>query len=296
MNKREFLIKLSVMGVPYSIQLSIAEFIERNDRIPNFSETDRFIEGKSFELERIYQKAFSPEVERAYRKNVEYAGVTTIIDRNYPKALKEIYHPPVVLYFQGDFELANEPALGVVGSRVHSPYAEDSLKLLLPDVINQGIVIVIVSGLAKGTDSIVHQMTMNYCGKTIAVIGTGLDVVYPRGNVMLQNEVAAKGLLLTEYPLGSQPLKFHFPQRNRIIAGLVQTILVVEARHRSGTLITANVALQENRNVLAIPGKITESLSQGTNELIAAGAKPALCSEDIIEEFSNFLTNHIKLP
>lgn len=93
MNKREFLIKLSVMGVPYSIQLSIAEFIERNDRIPNFSETDRFIEGKSFELERIYQKAFSPEVERAYRKNVEYAGVTTIIDRNYPKALKEIYHP-----------------------------------------------------------------------------------------------------------------------------------------------------------------------------------------------------------
>lgn len=190
--------------------------------------------------------------------------------------------------------MANEPALGVVGSRVHSPYAEDSLKLLLPDVINQGIVI--VSGLAKGIDSIVHQMTMNCCGKTIAVIGTGLDVVYPRGNVMLQNEVAAKGLLLTEYPLGSQPLKFHFPQRNRIIAGLVQTILVVEARHRSGTLITANVALQENRNVLAIPGKITESLSQGTNELIAAGAKPALCSEDIIEEFSNFLTNHIKLP
>lgn len=294
MNKREFLIKLSVMGVPYSIQLSIAEFIERNDRIPSFSETDRFIEGKSFELERIFQKAFSLEVERAYQKNVEYAGVATIIDRNYPKALKEIYHPPVVLYFQGDFELANEPALGVVGSRVHSPYAEDSLKLLLPDVINQGIVI--VSGLAKGTDSIVHQMTMNYCGKTIAVIGTGLDVVYPRGNVMLQNEVAAKGLLLTEYPLGSQPLKFHFPQRNRIIAGLVQTILVVEARHRSGTLITANVALQENRNVLAIPGKITESLSQGTNELIAAGAKPALCSEDIIEEFSNFLTNHIKLP
>ena len=113
--------------------------------------------------------------------------------------------------------------MGVVGSRVHSPYAEDSLKLLLPDVINQGIVI--VSGLAKGTDSIVHQMTMNYCGKTIAVIGTGLDVVYPRGNVMLQNEVAAKGLLLTEYPLGSQPLKFHFPQRNRIIAGLVQTML-----------------------------------------------------------------------
>ena len=133
MNKREFLIKLSVMGVPYSIQLSIAEFIERNDRIPNFSETDRFIEGKSFELERIFQKAFSPEVERAYRKNVEYAGVATIIDRNYPKALREIYHPPVVLYFQGDFELANEPALGVVGSRVHSPYAEDSLKLLLPD-------------------------------------------------------------------------------------------------------------------------------------------------------------------
>lgn len=294
MDKREFLIKLSVMGVPYSIQLSIAEFIERNDRIPNLSEAKGFIEGKSFELERIFQKAFGPEVERAYRKNVDYAGVTTIIDCNYPKALREIYHPPVVLYFQGDFELANEPALGVVGSRVHSPYAEDSLKLLLPDVINQGIVI--VSGLAKGTDSIVHQMTMNCCGKTIAVIGTGLDVVYPRGNVMLQNEVAAKGLLLTEYPLGSQPLKFHFPQRNRIIAGLVQTILVVEARHRSGTLITANVALQENRNVLAIPGKITESLSQGTNELIAAGAKPALCSEDIIEEFSNFLTNHIKLP
>ena len=100
-------------------------------------------------LKEFIKKHSVPKVERAYRKNVEYAGVATIIDRNYPKALKEIYHPPVVLYFQGDFELANEPALGVVGSRVHSPYAEDSLKLLLPDVINQGIVI--VSGLAKGT-------------------------------------------------------------------------------------------------------------------------------------------------
>ncbi len=126
---------------------------------------------------------------------------------------------------------------------------------------------------------------LKHHGKTIAVIGNGLDISYPSCNRALQTQIAHAGLLLSEYPLESRPLKYHFPLRNRIIAGLCQTVLVVEARHHSGSLITANLALQENRNVLALPGRINDIYSTGCNELIAAGAKPVLNSNDILEEF-----------
>lgn len=145
--------------------------------------------------------------------------------------------------------------------------------------------LVLVSGLAKGVDGLTHQLALKHHGKTIAVIGNGLDISYPSCNRALQTQIAHAGLLLSEYPLESRPLKYHFPLRNRIIAGLCKTVLVVEARHHSGSLITANLALQENRNVLALPGRINDINSTGCNELIAAGAKPVLNSNDILEEF-----------
>ncbi len=154
---------------------------------------------------------------------------------------------------------------------------------LLPNVIQQKLIL--VSGLAKGVDGLSHQLALKHHGKTIAVIGNGLDISYPSCNRALQTQIAHAGLLLSEYPLESRPLKYHFPLRNRIIAGLCQTVLVVEARHHSGSLITANLALQENRNVLALPGRINDIYSTGCNELIAAGAKPVLNSNDILEEF-----------
>ncbi|WP_275086999.1 DNA-processing protein DprA [Limosilactobacillus alvi] len=135
-------------------------------------------------------------------------------------------------------------------------------------------------------DTIAHQFTLENGGKTIGVIGTGLDRFYPLENQELHRQVAEKGVLITEYPLGSEPLPYHFPERNRIIAGLCTACLVLMAKEKSGSLITANLALQENRNVLAVPGLVTVSYSAGCNQLIAAGARSALSSKDILEELA----------
>lgn len=145
-----------------------------------------------------------------------------------------------------------------------------------------------MSGLARGVDGAAHRLTLKHAGKAIAVIGNGLDRIYPRENTDLQNMIMHSGLLLTEYPLGTAPLPFHFPERNRIIAGLSTACLVVEARQKSGSLITANIAVQENRNVLAVPGSILQPLSKGCNELIAQGARPALDASDILEELTMY--------
>lgn len=207
-----------------------------------------------------------------------------ITDDDYPVALKEIYGSSTVLCYRGDRLLLTTKMLAVVGARQMSPYGQAAMDLLLPPVIYAGITI--VSGLARGVDGYSHQNALKYSGKTIGVIGTGLDRCYPREHQGLMQEMMQSQLILTEYPLGTPPHDSHFPARNRIIAGLCQSCLVIEGRHRSGSLITANLALQENRNVLAVPGAINHELSTGCNELIAEGAKPVLTSLDIVEEFS----------
>ncbi|XIF19771.1 MAG: Hypothetical protein AJITA_00457 [Acetilactobacillus jinshanensis] len=183
--------------------------------------------------------------------------------------------------------------LGVVGARKNSQYSIEAMGKILPPVVKKGITI--VAGLAEGVDSLGHQCAIANQGKTIAVIGTGLDQVYPRFHHDLQKYIETHQLLLTEYPLGTPPLGYNFPTRNRIIAGLVETIMIVEAKQRSGSLITANLALDDNRNVTAIPGSITSPLSNGCNELIQEGAKPICCAKDILEEFSD-LTKSDYLP
>lgn len=207
----------------------------------------------------------------------------SILDNGYPRQLKESYLPPIVFFYFGDLSLLNNHLLGIVGSRKCSYYSLEALKLLLPDVIKHNIII--VSGLARGVDRLSHQGAIANNGRTIAVIGTGLDKYYPKENEDLQRQIGKNHLLISEYPVGSQPSRYHFPERNRIIAGLVRSILVTEAKEKSGSLITANLALQNNRNVLALPGRIDSSLSLGCNELISAGAKPVVTPKDILEEF-----------
>lgn len=209
----------------------------------------------------------------------------TILDPDYPVGLRESYSPPLVLYYRGDLQLLRAPSLAVVGARDASDYGRVALGRVLPGVVNQQVAI--VSGLARGIDTLSHQLALARDGMPIAVIGNGLDQTYPPENRDLQEMVARRGLLLTEYPLGSRPLPHHFPTRNRIIAGLCQTCLVVEGRQKSGSLITASIAMQENRNVCAIPGPITSDLAVGPNELIAAGAKPILCARDLLDEFGS---------
>ena len=145
---------------------------------------------------------------------------------------------------------------------------------LMPELLRRKQVI--ASGLAQGVDAIAHQTTLNYGGKTIAVVGNGLNYFYPQGNMDLQRAIAKKGLLLSEYLPDTPPKPFRFPERNRILAGICKNVIVTEAKEHSGSLITANLALQENRNVYAIPGQINSPLSVGTNQLISAGATPII--------------------
>ncbi|KAA9301891.1 DNA-protecting protein DprA [Aerococcus sanguinicola] len=215
-------------------------------------------------------------------------GVVPLVvgDPAYPKALLETHKPALVLFCQGDITLFKRLSLSVVGSRKMTTYGQEALKKLLPPLVEK---LVIVSGLANGIDCLSHQIAIERQGKTIAVIGTGLGQVYPDQNASLQGQIARDHLLVSPLPYHAGAKRWHFPYRNEIIAGLSAACLVVEAGQKSGSLITANYALQANRDVFAVPGPITQPLSRGTNELIQAGAKLILTSQDILEEYSHLL-------
>lgn len=206
----------------------------------------------------------------------------TYIDAAYPAYLRESYQPPLILFYQGNLSLLQQPILTLVGARRATAYTQAVLSQFIPGLVKAGVVI--ASGLAAGADRMAHLTTLAAKGQTIAVIGTGLNRYYPAANQALQAKIANVGLVLSEYPLNSPPQRYHFPERNRILAGLCQALCVTEARQHSGSLITANLALQANRNVLAVPGAITQPLSTGCNQLIAAGARPALTVQDLLEE------------
>lgn len=225
----------------------------------------------------------SSELDAAVSRNQKEPFVT-ILDQTYPSLLRETYCPPIVLFYRGNAKLLQtNRGLAVVGSRQMTHYGQSVVHGLIPPMVKHHLTI--ISGLARGIDSTAQEIALRYGGPTIGVVGAGLDQIYPPENLRLQNLVAREGLVISEYPLGAPPLPYHFPERNRIIAGLCQTCLVVEGKKKSGSLITANIALQENRNVCAVPGKIDTPLSVGCNELIAAGAKPILCAADLLEEF-----------
>jgi DNA processing protein len=218
-------------------------------------------------------------------KQYEQNGIScvTIFDPEYPVMLRETYMPPWVLYAKGDLSLLKaERLLAVVGSRQASAYGIKVIERLFPHLIESQIVI--VSGLATGIDASAHQKAIEYGGKTIGVIAGGFNHLYPKENVLLANMMMKEHLVLSEYPFFVRPQKWHFPMRNRIIAGLCQGTLVVEAKQKSGSLITANYAVQEGRDVFAVPGHILGPHSIGTNELIQQGAKLITSAKDILDE------------
>lgn len=249
----------------------------------------------TFTLEAIHQELSLEEI--AWLRNTDFTNLELQYrkeaihflmyeDALYPKRLKEIYLPPVVLFYKGRLELFNRLSIGIVGARNHTPYSKEALEYLLPDILERKVSI--ISGLARGVDSLAHQLTLELNGETIAVIGNGINICYPKENQSLYDAIGKKGLILSEYPLDSPPLKFHFPYRNRIIAGLSHGLCVIEAKLHSGSLITANVALSENRQVFALPGNITSEYSKGTNELITAGAFPIRNANDILDSLHYF--------
>jgi len=211
--------------------------------------------------------------------------VITIFDREYPELLKQIYDPPWVLYLEGNINILNETRfLGVVGTRNPTHYGYLSMEKVLVPLIKKGWVI--ISGLAMGIDTKAHQLSLEHNGSTIAVIAGGLHHIYPKCNQKLASEITGSNLIISEYPPDSFPEKWQFPMRNRIISGLSSGTIIIEAQERSGSLITANLALQQGREVFAIPGPIHVKTSIGTNQLIQAGAKLVLNSEDITAEFA----------
>lgn len=219
----------------------------------------------------------------------EKAGIKwiTILSDDYPFLLKQIFAPPIVLFYKGDFECIEQHTwLGVVGARACTNYGLEATKHLLEPLIPKTKQeIGIISGLAKGIDTKAHQIAIEVGGRTIGVTGTGLDRYYPYENRSLQQEMSKKHLVISEYPMGSKPLKFRFPERNRIIAGLSQGILVIEAKKRSGSLITAYNALDEDRDVFAVPGSLFDANSEGCHRLIQLGGILTKNSEDILREW-----------
>jgi len=207
--------------------------------------------------------------------------IISLEDEAYPELLKQIPDPPLVLYCLGRAEDLQRPAVGVVGSRHPTPYGREVARNLAQELAGRKLVV--ASGLAEGIDTCAHVGALD-SGRTVAVLGTGLDICYPRQNRSLAKKIVAAGCLVTEFPLGSPPAGHHFPQRNRLISGLCLALVVVEASLQSGSLITAQLALEQNREVLAVPGNITSKLSCGTNNLIQAGAKPATRWQDVVEE------------
>ncbi len=222
------------------------------------------------------------EFEKLLKENIE---LISIKDKKYPKLLKEIFAPPPLLYVRGNID--TNPCIGVVGTRKYSSYGKQVVENIVKDLALSKITI--VSGLALGIDALAHQETLNNNGQTYAILGSGVNQgsIYPSNNRIIADKILEKGgAIISEYPYGTPPLKQNFPARNRIISGLSLATLVIEAPKESGALITANFALEQNRDVFAVPGNIFSKNSEGTNNLIKKGAAMVTSAADILEELN----------
>jgi len=230
-----------------------------------------------------YRPDISPdnEMEKLYHYGI---NVVTCKHPEYPSRLKEIYDYPPVIYLRGNLLPGDEWCLAVVGTRRASVYGKQVTEEIVSDLACNKITI--VSGLAKGIDTIAHRAALEAGGRSLAVFACGLDIVYPAENAKLARDIMEQGCLVSEYALGTRPRAENFPRRNRILSGLSLGVLVTEAGESSGAMITARMALEQNREVMAIPGSILSPVSRGTNRLIQEGAKLVRVYEDILEELN----------
>lgn len=245
----------------------------------------------------ILKREFHEKAEKELDEVKRSGGDILILDDgSYPNLLREIADPPITLYVKGAWqECLEAPCISVVGSRRCSTYGKNASEMLSRDLASRGVTV--VSGFARGIDSAAHLGAIRGKGRTVAVMGTGLDRIYPKENARLANEILANGgALVSQFPLETPPLKENFPYRNRIISGLSYGVLIVEASERSGSLITARLAMEQNREVLAVPGNITSKNSFGTNYLIKSGAKLVQQWQDAVAEFPAEIAAQILPP
>ena len=236
-------------------------------------------------LDNNIRKSVKNHITYMKKNNIQFI---TIKDKEYPQMLKEIYDYPISLYVKGNTKILNSKSIAIVGCRDATTYGQNCAKYFGYNLANEGICV--VSGLAKGIDSYAHigalgaMGTSDSNGKTVAVLGNGLDMIYPQENIELANTIIEKsGAIISEYPLGTKPDKMNFPARNRIVSGMSRGVLVVEAKEKSGTLITVDFALEQGRDVFVVPGNINSVNSVGTNRLIKEGARLVNCYQDLVE-------------
>ncbi|MCI8346043.1 MAG: DNA-protecting protein DprA [Clostridia bacterium] len=264
---------LEIYGVPKNIWNATKEELLKIEGIGE--ETTKQI------LKEEYRKGLEKYEIYMKQNNIE---LIHIYDKYYPEKLKTIYDKPIVLYIKGNKSILNEFSLAIIGCRDHTKYGEIVAKNISYQISKNNIVT--ISGLARGIDSIAHKETLKAKGKTIAVIGSGVDNIYPEENKELAKEIIKNGgAIISEYVIGTKPQKMNFPARNRIISGMSNGVVVIEAKKKSGTMITVDFALEQGKEVFAIPGNILSQNSEGTNELIKQGAKLVTNIEDILEEF-----------
>ncbi|AZR72360.1 DNA protecting protein DprA [Anoxybacter fermentans] len=233
------------------------------------------------DLERFIKKCREAEI-----------GILCFEDSEFPVNLKHIYDPPPVIYYRGSLKKEDINSIAIVGSRKMSPYGRRVTRLLARELAERGFTI--ISGMALGVDGEAHMAALEAGGRTIAVLGSGVDIIYPKEHKKLYQKIITSGAVISTFPPGTPPERGNFPARNRIISGLAYGTVVVEAGLKSGALITADQALEQNREVFAVPGSIFSPMSKGTNALIQKGAKLVTCSNDILEELVGLIPEKIQ--
>lgn len=291
-NKITFSWLNSINGISNGIIGKFIEYFKTPENIwYNFMQEKDNINfiNENIKMQLIRKKNKFPEIllERIKKENI---SIITIFDEDYPKKLKTINNPPYILYIKGDVSYFDGVLIAVVGSRKATNYGKWVTEKLTKELAELGVII--VSGFANGLDTIAHKTAIKHNTKTIAVLGSGIDIIYPKKNINIYNEVISNGMIITEQTFGMSPLASNFPNRNRIISGLCEGVLIVEAKEKSGTLITASHAAEQGREVFVVPGNIDSIYSKGTNALIKDGAKITTSIYDICEEIG-FLKNRV---
>ena len=285
-----------VPGLGRSRILRLLRRFEQPEHILRMSRAELEQLNLSFEVQAFIASGCALQAAEEALRTAQEKGwrILSPFETDYPSLLREIFDPPAILYCLGDVELLSRPAVSIVGSRRSSVYGRQLTHRMARELAGRGLVI--VSGLARGIDSVAHQGCLEANGKTVAVLGNGLDVVYPKQNRKLYRQIACQGCLTSEFPAGHYPAPQNFPIRNRIISGLSFGTLVTEGAEFSGSLITARSALRQNREVWALPGNVTSKGSFGPNLLIRQGAHPVSDYKDLIEDLPPYVREILDDP
>ena len=285
MEYRDMLIYLNILGLTNLQINNVEKYIVENDlnievlfNLENNDLTKRYISTSAYEkIKKGNVDILSSVKENAEKNNIE---ILTYKDKDFPERLNPIENSPKVIYAKGKIKIEDNISIGVVGSRKHTDYGEMVVNYFVDELVKLGVTI--VSGMAYGIDTIAHKRALKNNGRTIAVLGNGVDVIYPIKNSKLYMNIINNGAVVGEYPLGTQSLPYNFPARNRIISGLSLGVIIAEARDNSGSLITARVAAEQGKEIFAVPGNINSLYSEGTNKLIRDGAIPLMNIDDIL--------------